>query len=195
MVIEMTQAAVEDERRHTEICDTLAAEFGWKGPASESTPEPPPLGPSDLSQRDRVLFEMMAFCGFTETLNAAMLTQILKTVKVPKIRDAVHAIAHDEVAHSRAGWAHLHDQCTQGRGAFLAELLPHMMETARVTEIFGRDPSRDGPRMAAFGELDDARRTEIFRGVVRDVFFPGLEGLGISTDPGRRWLEQRQIQL
>ncbi len=124
-----------------------------------------------------------------------MLTQILKRAQVPRIRDAVHEIVKDEVAHSRAGWAHLHDRCTQGHGAFLSALLPHMLEQARVEEIFRPDPSREGPRMAAHGELDDACRTAIFRAVMRDVFLPGLESLGLDTGSGRDWLSEREILL
>jgi hypothetical protein len=44
--------------------------------------------------------------------------------------------------------------------------------------------------MAVYGELDDTHRVEIFEGVVRDVFLPGLEGLGISTLSARAWLAQ-----
>ena len=187
-VIELTRSAVEQERRHTVICDRLATEFGWQGSPSEVVPEPEALGPTELCQKDRLLFEMMAFCCFTETLNSALLVHVLRRVQAPQIRAAVHEIVQDEVSHSRAGWAHLHACCGQGQGAFLSDLLPLMMELSQVQAIFGRDPSRDGPRMAAYGELDDASRIQIFRGVMRDVFYPGLEGLGIQTHSARTWL-------
>jgi len=138
---------------------------------------------------------MTAFCALTETLNAAMLTQILKQVEAPRIRDAVHAILRDEVNHSRAGWAHLHARRSQGSIDFLSALLPQMLEEAQVTAIFAPDPSRTGPRMAAYGELDDACRTQIFQAVMRDVFFPGLEQLHIETRPAQAWLGANGIRL
>ena len=64
-----------------------------------------------------------------------------------------------------------------------------MMEISGVRGIHGRDPSRDGERMAAFGEMDDALRIEIFDAVMADVFLPGLGGLGIEGGPAREWLE------
>ena len=195
VVIDLTRAAVDDEQRHAGLCDALAEEYGWAVSGSASVADPAPLGPPELGLSDRVLFEMVAFCAFTETLNAAMLTQILKRARVPRIRDAVHAIVKDEVAHSRAGWAHLHDRRAQGHGAFLSALLPQLFEQARVEDIFRADPSREGPRMADYGELDDASRTAIFRAVMRDVFFPGLESLGLDTRAGRDWLSERQIRL
>ena len=190
VVIDLTQAAVEDEARHTVLCDALALEYGWTEPLPSEVREPAPMGPPDLSLHDRVLFEMMAFCCFTETLNAAMLVQILKRIEIPNIHSAVHEILRDEVSHSRAGWAHLHDRCTDGQGAFLGELLPMMFELSEVRGIYGRDPSRDEDRLAIYGEMHDSTRIDIFRSVLQDVFFPGLEGLAIPTQAGRAWLSE-----
>ena len=72
VVVDMAVEAIEDEARHAIQCDEVAAYFGW--PASTAVvPEPAPLGPGSLSPVQRLLFEVMAFCAFTETLNAAML--------------------------------------------------------------------------------------------------------------------------
>jgi hypothetical protein len=194
VVIEMAESAVDDEIRHAELCATLAQVYGGEGAAHACDMKPPrPLGPDGLSQEDRVLFEVMAFCCFTETINTAMLVETVKQTQVPGIRAVAQEILKDEVSHSRLGWAHLAGMRASGKGAFLSETLPYMLQTGEVEAIFREDLRREDERLVAYGELNYARRTGIFRAVVRDVVWPGLESLGVATAPGSAWLVERQL--
>ena len=64
-----------------------------------------------------------------------------------------------------------------------------MLSVAGVDEIFDPlDRSRDGDRLAAYGELSYERRTGIFKGAVTDLVLPGWEQMGLDTSAARQWL-------
>ncbi|MGB0592208.1 MAG: hypothetical protein ACPGU1_21195 [Myxococcota bacterium] len=194
VVIALAESAVEDEVRHAALCDALAELYGGEGAAHAcDLKPPPPLGPEGLSKEDRVLFEVMAFCCFTETVNTAMLVETVKQTEATEIRSVAQEILKDEVSHSRLGWAHLHAMRERGKGGFLSETLPYMLRTGEVEAIFREDLRREDEQLVAYGELNYARRTGIFRAVTRDVVWPGLASLGISPEPGQAWLVERQL--
>jgi hypothetical protein len=196
VVIDLAETAVTDEIRHAGLCDSLAQAYSHEGSVHECDPAAPaPLGPPGLGEHDRLLFEVVAFCCFTETLNTAMLVETLKGVREPQIRAAVQEILRDEVQHSRLGWAHLAAMRAQDRGDFLSETLPYMFETADVAAIFTEDLRREDPRLAFYGELCQAQRVGIFHAAMRDVVFPGLEAQGVRTEAGRAWLQRQGIEL
>jgi hypothetical protein len=196
VVIDLAETAVTDELRHAELCDAVAQAYSQEGSVHEcDLAAPAPLGPPGLGEQDRLLFEVVAFCCFTETLNTAMLVETLKGVRETKIRATVQEILKDEVQHSRLGWAHLAAMRAQGKGDFLSETLPYMFKTADVTAIFTEDLRREAPHLAFYGELCQAQRVGIFHAAMRDVVFPGLEAQGVRTDAGRAWLHQEGISL
>lgn len=194
-ILTMAHTAIEDETRHIKLCDTLAESFGWDRPIGPPTPHGA-IGPTDGAPGDRLLFEMVAFCCVTETINAAMLLEVRRIVEEPQIRETVQAILKDEVNHSKLGWAYLQHARNQGRGAFLPKWLPKMFYGAGVEEIYAEDNgSREAPHLAAYGELSFGRRTGIFRASMRDIVLPGLETMGVETMHGRQWLSEYEPTL
>jgi len=194
VVIEMARLAISDEKRHAILCDEVAADYGWDFSAHQhEEPEPKAFGPAGLTHEDRLIFEIMAFCCFTETINASMLVETLKITSIEAIKKVLREILKDEVNHARLGWAYLNHMKAQGRVSFLSQTLPFMFQTAQVEEIFSKDSLRDSELLAEYGELSFERRTEIFRAVIRDVFFPGLCSMEIRTHTGEQWLDERGI--
>ena len=190
VILNLVEQACDDEDRHIGLCDELAANYGW-----DRAPSPPtahhPIGPSHLSDRDRLAYEMVAFCCITETINASMLLEVYRRTKAPDIKSTVHAILKDEVNHSKIGWAFLQHIKQEGRTSGLNPLLPRMFKGAGVEEIY--EPytdERDNAYMADYGELGFKDRTGIFEAVIRDVIFPGLDTMGLDTGPCRDWLAQ-----
>jgi hypothetical protein len=101
----------------------------------------------------------------------------------------VHAILRDEVKHAQLGWAHLAHERQNGRGEFIAEVLPHMLSGSVRAEIFTEDAIDEGdPIWIEHGELPGALRLTIFARTLETVVFPGLEKLGVDTAHGRAWL-------
>jgi hypothetical protein len=188
VVVEGVEQAIDDESRHIGLCDQLARLFGRVDAPSGPTPHGP-IGPPSASIRERLLYEMVAFCCVTETINAAMLVAVQRRVQAPNVKEVVQAILKDEVNHSRIGWAYLQWARNEGRADWLADWLQPMFEGAGVEEIYAPDSGeRDGPLMAAYGELSLRDRTSIFRAANRDVVLPGMERVGFRTDECERWL-------
>ena len=71
-ILALIQTAIDDEERHIGLCDALAHRFGWTREPLPPTPNHP-IGPKGSSLADRLLYEMVAFCCVTESINAAML--------------------------------------------------------------------------------------------------------------------------
>jgi hypothetical protein len=190
VVLDLIAEAIEDEARHIGLCDMLARRFGWEGAPSRPTPSEP-LGPVDASADERLLYEMVAFCCITETINASMLLAIEKRVKAPEVREVVHAILKDEVKHSKVGWAYLQHVRNQGGGTQLGRWFAVMFKEAGVEEVYTPDcGGRDASVMRDYGELSFADRTEIFRCATRDVVLPGLDHFGYATTACRAWLDR-----
>jgi hypothetical protein len=192
---DLTHRAVEDEVRHITICDHLACNFGWK-----DEPLPPTahqaIGIKGSTHQEQLLFEIVAFCCITETINASMLLAIKDMVLHEGIKIGVQTILKDEVNHSKIGWAYLQYARNEGQGGFLPEALPQMFQGAGVEEIYTSDGvSREADHLANYGELNFKMRTDIFRASIRDVIFPGLEHMGIKTNHGRKWLSHFEPKL
>jgi hypothetical protein len=188
-VVEIASAASDDEERHANLCAELARHYG-----SRETPAvgaAPAIGPRTLPAEDRLLYEIVAFCCVTETLNASLMHVAYLRARVPYVREAIREILKDEVWHSRLGWAHLHAAREKGQGAFLSAALPRMLAGAVRVELFAdlAAEAQETEQLADHGELPAATRVEIFASAARDVLLPGLEGLGIDTGAASAWIE------
>ncbi len=187
-VIEMALEASGDEVRHAAICDGLARHFDTE-PQLGNVGAPPELAPAELPPRQRVLYDVVAFCCLAETMNAALLATTLKHVRDDVVRRAVRRILKDEVKHSRLGWAHLAWERSGGSCELLAECLPRMLEGAITEEIERpRALTPDAPRLLHYGSLPRATRLALFQASLRDVIFPGLRAHGVSTRQGEAWV-------
>lgn len=188
--VTLAERAVGEERRHRVLCRAMAEAYGGEPPA-EPPPSALPLGGTRFEHQDRVLYELVAFCCVTETLNSALMRVCHAEAREPGARAALRLILRDEVHHSRIGWAHLAHERARGRGAFLAAEIPRMLAGAVREELFSPLPA--GAHEAALrhhGELPEVVRLSIFEAAARDVIAPGLELLGVDTGPMWRWVEQ-----
>lgn len=190
-VLTLAQRAVDDERRHTTLCIETAGLFGVApvGAAPRSAGE---IAPVKLAAVERVLYEVVAFCCLTETINAALMTESYRLAASGPVREAVRLILQDEVWHARLGWAHLSTMQNHDRGQMLGELLPRMLRGTVHEELFLPVTPDEGGSEALIrhGELPREARLRVFEGALRDVIFPGLDGLGVETARGRRWLDE-----
>lgn len=192
-VVSLAEEAVEDEQRHALICQRLAKSYGAMDELPFGEIEAPPLGQPDMKQRDRLLYEIVAFCCVTETINSAMLVEILRCATDVKIRAAVRDILRDEVNHSRLGWAHLSWEHRQGRSAWLASSLVHIFERIGLHEIMQVTGTRESQRLSELGELNDQQRVDILQSTLRDVILPGFATFGVATQDLRTWLASQGV--
>ena len=172
VVVAMAHEAAADEARHAIDCSEVAKLYGVPG---DDPPGPVHrAGPPHLSQRDRVLYEIVAFACITETMNVSLLTGVMETATVPAVRDAAKRIVKDEVQHSRLGWAHLSAEAAKGRGGFLGECLPLMLGVAVEDVLFAADTAPENPALLAHGELPLRSLRGLFVSTLEEVVLPGL---------------------
>lgn len=181
----MRQAA-SDERRHAELCARLAEEYGS---AAAHALEPTEIAPRRLGPREAVLYEVVAACCITETESVATVTTLLAENAAPRVREVLHEIARDEVAHSRMGWAHLAREAERGDVSFLSAWIPAMLSGTVGDELFRA--SDEPEELLEHGVLPRARKREVFVGALEEVVLPGLRRFGIDVAPARAWLAER----
>jgi rubrerythrin len=192
----LMRRAAEDERRHALLCAELAGERRSPAPAEQVNGVHPADGgriaPRSLGPREAALYETVAACCITETESVATVASLLAEDAEPRVREALHEIARDEVAHSRMGWAHLAREAGALDVAFLSRWIPSMLAGAAGEQLFAPGaPELESPELLRHGVLPASRKREIFRQTLLEVVFPGLDQFGISTAPAREWLAAR----
>jgi len=189
-VPELMARASEDEQRHARLCARLAKLYGGERDHGEIRSE---IAPRTLGPREAALYEVVAACCITETESVATVTTLLAEEAEPHIREALHEIARDEVAHSRMGWAHLSREGQRGDETFLARWIPVMLE-GTVTDQFSASSANEPPELLRHGILPRARKRELFVGALQEVIFPGLAQFGVDVTPAREWLSAAQAR-
>jgi len=179
--------AADDERRHAALCASLAASCGGQRAPPAAFPG---IAPRQLAPREAGLYEVVAACCITETESVATVTTLLAGDAEPDVREALHAIARDEVVHSRMGWTHLAREAQRGDVSFLGGWLPAMLR-GTITDQF-EPPSEEPPELLRYGILPRAKKRELFVGTLEEVVFPGLEQFGIDLVAARAWLDDRK---
>lgn len=183
--------AADDELRHRDLCARLAARWGEPN-ATHHVPPRHRIGRSDMDPRDRLLWELVAVCCVSETMNTSLLTRCLEVAKDEEIRTTLHELLKDEVRHARLGWAHLAAERAAGRGQFLRDVMPLVLE-ASVEPGFlqGQSHVPWTDVLFDYGELPSAELIQIYRDTLNLVVFPGLDAVGLDTSKGRAWLEEQ----
>jgi len=191
VVIEGAREAAADEARHRDLCAELAAKWG----DSESIKHVAPnvrIGRNDMHPRDRLLWEMVSVCCIAETMNTSLMTRCLEVAKNEEIRKTLRELLRDEVRHARLGWAHLAAERAEGRGAFLADILPMMLEASiEPGFLTGEHQSPWTDACFDYGELPWKELVHIFVDTLELVIFKGLDSMGIDTSKGRAWLSDQ----
>ena len=122
-------------------------------------------------------------------MNTSLMTRCFEVVKDPEIRTTLHELLKDEVRHARLGWTHLAGERSAGRGAFLANVLPLILEASVDEEFLSpKSPEQWTDALYDYGELPRAELIRIFRETLDLVVFRGLDTLGVDTAQGRAWV-------
>jgi len=186
-IVDLATVAIEDERRHRGACAAMAERFGH--PTMSFDDEPlPEVAPPGLGDSERVLYETVAFCAVTESINAALLAETQKASTDPETHRVVRDILSDEVNHSRIGWAYL--ASTAVPRAFLAGWLPFMLDATLPEALFAASDEGSSETLLGFGLLPPSALQRIFRDTMLGVIVPGLEQFGVDTTLATRWMAE-----
>ncbi len=191
-VVTLAREAINDELRHAELCEILAAHFG------EPVPPRPAIAirrvaPPELAPSDSVLYEVVAMACVTETLSTALLGSLVERARDSLAKQTMQSILRDEVSHSRLGWAFLAEQHARGASDCISPHLGPMLDATLGDEFFATlapsDPTEE--MLTGLGVLGRAERRRIVGETLELVIFPGLERFGIDTALGKNWFRER----
>jgi hypothetical protein len=148
------------------------------------------IGRAEMHARDRLLWEMVSVCCVAETMNAALLTRCLEIAKDEEIRVTLRELLKDEVRHARVGWAHIAAERAAGRGEFLRDVLPLILE-ASVEPGFlaGSHAPPWDDSLYDYGELPHSELVSLYCETLEQVVFRGLDAMGVDTSQGRAWVQ------
>jgi len=188
-LVDVAARAASEERRHGALCGELAAGYGGQ-PTSEG-PSPPALAPEGLGSFAALSYAMVAHCCVAETESVATLTTLIRRAGPPEVRQALVAIARDEVEHAQLGWAFV-AWARQGRSlSFLGAYLPRMLAPGAGALFEPAPAESEDPRLVEHGVLPRALKRQVFRASLEDVVLPGLASASVDGAPARRWLAER----
>ncbi|HZY05907.1 MAG TPA: ferritin-like domain-containing protein [Anaeromyxobacteraceae bacterium] len=194
-LVELARRASLDERRHAALCARMAARYG-DVPEEPGPSEPGEIAPGHLTQRERVLYEVVAACCVTETESMGVLAELLGRARDAELRRVLHELATDEVRHSRLGWALLAAEHARGGTAFLGPLVPAMLEGCIDAGLFRpAEAELEDHALPEHGVLPHALKREVFTRTLEEVVLPGLERFGVDPAPARAWLEGKRAIL
>jgi len=190
-LVAIARLAEMQERAHVRLCVEIAARFG-RGPELPAETVVTEVAPAAWALRDRVLYEVVAFCCVTETANAVVVTAGADDIDDTAIRRAVRTILADEVQHSRLGWRCLTTHpLDDAQRAWLGAYLPSMLAGTVRSDLFRAQlVIGDEATMQRYGTLPLAGRREAFLTGMREVLLPGLAEFGVDTAAGARFLDE-----
>jgi hypothetical protein len=193
VVVRGASDASRDEARHRDLCAAIAARFGEPNAKAYAAPRER-IGRSDMDPRDRLLWEVVAVCCISETMNTSLLTRCQEITKDGQIKTTLHELLKDEVRHAQLGWAHLAAERAAGRGDFLRDLLPPMLESSVEPGFLdGKLPIPWTAAMYDYGELPQSELVEIYCETLNEVVFRGLDAMGVDSRQGRAWLHAHKL--
>ena len=183
-VLAMVEKAIVHEGEHAQLCLGLARGYGARHVHTSESEQAGPLAPASMGRSDALLFEMVAYCCLTESLNAALLLEIAQRASQGEIVRAAQKILKDEVQHSQMGWAHLTWCRAQGLGDFLPEVLPTMFNQTGAEAFASSQPPPSRARLfwpTASSPLTIERPSSTASSV--RCFYPGSRTQASSLSP------------
>ena len=184
--------AQADEDRHAVLCAEVARRFRPDDPYADTPALGEALGPGQLEPGERLLYEMVAFCAVTESLNASLLLTVFGAAREPGVREATQALLRDEVTHAQLGWAYLaYHARERGSPAFLGPRLERILEATVSESLVSPEAYCARWSDPALGYLPRSERVRVFLRGLRTVVLPGLAWHGVATEDADRWLSSQ----
>lgn len=187
VVVALAVKAIEDERRHGELCVRLASRYLGR-PIEPPKPRDGALPDFGTGDEDlEVALVVLGMCCINESIASEWIRSSWKVATSPTALHANRAHLHDEIDHARLGWAHLGSSAVGDRTRRqLRSWIPKIVD-ANVREWKRADAHLPAEGIPAHGHLSAADSAEVVDAAVRDVVVPGLAHLGLADSvPGVR---------
>ena len=191
LLIALARRAIDDERRHGEICAAMSARYSGTG---VDVPAPPPLQglPRHVgadARQSRILHVIAQGCC-NETTATAFLERSMQAAEHPLPRAAMRELLADDLDHARLGWMMLAALDADARSqveARLPELLMRNLASWR-----NRGQSEESDVMRSHGMLPWREVDALVLESMRDLTVAGFAHAGFRVDAARAWLDQQR---
>lgn len=184
VVLALADKAIDDERRHGELCARLAARYLGEG---VDVPDArggalPDFGTVD--EPTEVALIVVGMCCINESVASEWIRSCWQLATAPTALAANKAHLQDEIDHARLGWAHLASEAVSpSLRKTLRAWAPRLLRV-NVAEWKKRDAHLPEEGIPAHGHLGWADHDEVIDAAVRDVVIPGLAHVGVRPVAG-----------
>lgn len=175
VVLSLVDKAIDDERRHGDLCMRLAERY-----EGAAVPEAAPRGDGALpsfgtgDDAFELLLAVVGTCCINESIASEWIRSCFEASKAPLARAANRAHLQDEIDHARLGWAHLASTTVSDRDRLrLASWIPRLI-AANVAEWKKPDRHLDEGGVPDHGHLAQRDTEAVVDAAVRDVIVPGF---------------------
>jgi hypothetical protein len=186
-VLALVDKAIDDERRHAELCVQLASRYAGEERAS---PAPrfvagaalPDLGTND--ERLEVALTVAGMCCINESIASEWIRSCWQVATAPTAVFANREHLKDEIDHARLGWAHFaSDAVDRELARRVARWLPRLLEV-NIAEWKRPDEHLPASGIPEHGHLSIEESDAAVDAAVRDVVVPGFALVEISAARG-----------
>lgn len=184
VVLALADKAIDDERRHGELCARLAARY--LGETAVTVPEARSTALPDFGTGDEpteIALLALGMCCINESVASEWIRSCWQVATSPAAVAANKAHLQDEIDHARLGWAHL---ASAAVGPVLKRSLaawaPRLLRV-NVAEWKKRDAFLPSAGIPAHGHLSAVEQDDVVDAAVRDVVLPGLVHVGLVAPP------------
>lgn len=180
VVIALAEKAIDDERRHGELCVRLAERYLG---TSVSTPAPrdgalPDFGTGD--EPTEVALTTLGTCCINESIASEWIRSCWQAASAPIAIAANRHHLQDEIDHARLGWAHLGSSAiSPALRRTLRAWAPRVL-AVNVAQWKKPDEHLPPEGVPAHGHLSAIDNDEVIDAAVRDVVLPGLVHVGLA---------------
>jgi len=181
VVLGLVDKAIDDERRHGDLCIRLAERYAG-GSIAGGDPRDgtlPDFGTND--EPFEVLLTVVGMCCINESIASEWIRSCFQAATSPIAAAANRAHLQDEIDHARLGWAHLAsnavDAATKRR---LEPWIPRLLR-ANVAEWKRPDDHLPPEGIPAHGHLSTPETDDVIDAAVRDVVLPGFAHVEVSS--------------
>jgi hypothetical protein len=187
VVLEMLDASIDDERRHSELCRRLATRYAGEELAIDAVEAPVLPAFEGTDPELRAALRVTAMCCINETIATVWLKACFDRSREPLARGANRLHLREEMNHARLGWAHLASPfVTTKMKSAIAARLPRLLR-ANVPQWFEDAVELPAQGFPDHGVLPAEETKRVVLAAVEGVVLPGFAEVGIDVAPARAW--------
>lgn len=181
VVLALADKAIDDERRHSDLCLLLARRYA----GSDVVAEParpvtlPVFGAGD--EPLEVALIVLGMCCVNESLASEWIRSCWQAATSPTAIAANRAHLKDEIDHARLGWAHFASSAVSPamKRALVSAAWPSKILEANVAEWRRPDEHLPAEGIPDHGHLSVRDHLAAIDAGVRDVVLPGFAHVGL----------------